>query len=156
MNRYYVKIDGQEAPDSYSYEELRAMGVLDFDDIQVRETLDSSWHSAKYYNFPEAGTAPQVEIDEYGQIRTHEPSQDDIQIDEFGQIRSNNTSTETDTTSSSNNSKSDDGVVTFFKVLLTIAIIAGAAAIAIATVGWGTPIAYAAWKLIEAIWKDDN
>ena len=64
MNRYYVKIDGQEAPESYTYEELRNMGVLDFDDIQVRKMLDSNWYSAKYYNFPESSSTPDIEIDE--------------------------------------------------------------------------------------------
>ena len=81
MNRYYVKIDGQEAPESYTYEELRSMGVLDFDDIQVRKMLDSNWYSAKYYNFPESSSTPDIEIDEYGQIR-NSPSRNNIQIDE--------------------------------------------------------------------------
>lgn len=154
MNRYYVKIDGQEAPESYTYEELRSMGVLDFDDIQVREMLDNNWHSAKFYNFPESSSTSQVEVDEYGQIRNTHMSQNNIQIDEFGQIQGVTTSS-TSGSPSSNSSSPDDGVATFFKILFTIVIIGGAIAIAVATTGWGLPLAYGAWKLTEAIWKDD-
>lgn len=152
MNRYYVKIDGQEAPESYTYEELRSMGVLEYDDIQVRKMLDANWYSAKYFDFPEA---TDVVIDEFGQIHNI-ASQSDIQIDEFGQIRgvtSNSSSSSNRTDSGSSNS--DNGVATFFNVIATIAIIAGTIAIGVGTGGWGAPLAYVAWKSIEALWKED-
>lgn len=152
MNRYYVKIDGQESPKSYTYEELRSLGVLDFDDIQVRKMLDNNWKSAKYFDFPEAAD---VEIDEFGQIH-NTGGQSDIQIDEFGQIRGVSTSSSSNSNiSNSSSSNSDNGVATFFKVIATIAIIAGAIAIGVGTGGWGAPLAYVAWKSIEALWKDD-
>ena len=145
MNRYYVKIDGQEAPESYTYEELRSMGVLDFDDIQVRKMLDSKWYSAKYYNFPESSSTPDIEIDEYGQIR-NSPSRNNIQIDEFGQIRGVTTS------SSSSSSSSSDGVANFFRVIGTIALIA--VGIALVSSGYGAPVAIACAYGIREIWKD--
>lgn len=161
MNRYYVKIDGQEAPDSYTYEELRSKGVLDFDDIQVRKALDSNWYSAKYYNFPESFSIPDVEIDEYGQIRNRS-SRNNIQIDECGQIRgvstnsSNNTSrtssSNTSYSSSSSSSSSGDGVANFFRVIGTIALIA--VGIALVFSEYGAPVAVACVYGIREIWKD--
>lgn len=159
MNRYYVRIDGQETPKSYSYEELRSMGVLDFDDIQIRKTLDSNWYSAKYYNFPESSPTPDIEIDEYGQIR-NSPSRNNIQIDEFGQIRGVTTSSSSSSTSSSSSSNSSsssssssgDGVANFFRVIGTIALIA--IGIALVSSGYGTPVAVACAYGIREIWKD--
>ena len=158
MNRYYVKIDGQEAPESYTYEELRSMGVLEFDDIQVRKMLDSNWYSAKYYHFPEASSIPEVMVDEYGQI--HNSTQhDNIQIDEFGQIRgittnssSNVSGTNNSSSSYSSSSSSDDGVATFFRVVGTIALIA--LGIALVASGYGSPVALACAYGIRQIWKD--
>lgn len=161
MNRYYVKIDGQEAPESYTYEELRSMGVLDFDDIQVRKMLDSKWYSAKYYNFPESSSTPDIEIDEYGQIR-NSPSRNNIQIDEFGQIRgvttssssspSRSSSSNSSYSSSSSSSSSSDGVANFFRVIGTIALIA--VGIALVSSGYGAPVAIACAYGIREIWKD--
>ena len=175
MNRYYVRIDGQETPKSYSYEELRSMGVLDFDDIQIRKTLDSTWYSAKYYNFPESSPTPDIEIDEYGQIR-NSPSRNNIQIDEFGQIRGVTTSSSSSSTSSSSSSNSSsssssfsesskssgsssssssssgDGVANFFRVIGTIALIA--IGIALVSSGYGAPVAVACAYGIREIWKD--
>lgn len=86
MNQYFVRIDGQEAPESYSYEELRDMGVLDFDDIQIRKKFDDTWYNAKYYQFPETGSSG-VTVDEYGQITTKKKeSSKGITVDEYGQI----------------------------------------------------------------------
>lgn len=160
MNRYYVKIDGQEAPESYTYEELRSMGVLDFDDIQIRKTLDNNWYSAKYYNFPEASLIPEVMVDEYGQI--HNSTQRDIiQIDEFGQIggittasSGNSSRVNTSSSSTSSSSSSGDGVMTFFRVIGTIALIA--IGIALVASGYGSPVAFACAYGIRQIWKDVN
>lgn len=157
MNRYYVRIDGQETPKSYSYEELKSMGVLDFDDIQIRKMLDSNWYSAKYYDFPEASQISQVVIDEYGQI--HNSSQhSNIQIDEFGQIRGattcspSNSSGANTNSSSVSSSSSDDGVATFFRIIGTIALIA--IGIALVASGYGSPVAIACAYGIRQIWKD--
>lgn len=158
MKRYYVKIDGQEAPVPYTYEELRSMGVLDFDDIQVRKTLDNNWHSAKYYIFPEEASSSQTVIDEYGQLK-NSSQQKNIQIDEFGQIRCVTTSsscnasgTNTNSSSYSSSSSSDDGVATFFRVIGTIALIA--LGIVLVASGYGSPLAFACVYGIRQIWKD--
>jgi len=156
MNRYYVRIDGQETPKSYSYEELKSMGILDFDDIQIRKTLDSNWYSAKYYNFPEAGSPPQVVIDEYGQI--HNSSQNsNIQIDEFGQIRGvSNDASNTSSSSTSTSSSDEPGCgIIFLKLLLSAGAIGICIALGAASVGIATPVlAYAGWKSLEAIWSN--
>lgn len=157
MNRYYVKIDDQEAPESYTYEELRSMGILDFDDIQVRKMLDSNWSSAKYYNFPESVSAPRIGINEYGQIQ-NSSLQNNIQIDEFGQIRGVTTSsssipTDTNTNNSSDSSiSSDEGVATFFRVVGSIALIA--LGIALVVSGYGSPFAFACAYGVHLIWKN--
>ena len=161
MNRYYVKIDGQEAPESYTYEELRNMGVLDFDDIQVRKMLDSNWYPAKYYHFPESGSSTEVVIDEYGQIHNNS-SQSNIQIDEFGQIRgvttgsssnlSRSSSSNSSHSSSSSSSSSGDGFANFFRVIGTIALIV--VGIALVSSGYGAPVAIACAYGIREIWKD--
>jgi len=61
-------MDGQEMPKSFSYEELEEMGVLEFDDIYIRKSTESTWHIAKYYDFPEASSSSSYTIDQYGQI----------------------------------------------------------------------------------------
>lgn len=158
MSRYYVRIDGQETPKSYSYGELKSMGVLDFDDIQIRKALDNNWYSAKYYNFPEASSTPEVTVDEFGQIHNSK-QRDNIQIDEFGQIRGittgssgNSSSVNTSSRSTSSSSSSDDGVTTFFRVIGTIALIA--IGIALVASGYGAPAAIGCAYGIRQIWKD--
>ena len=161
MNRYYVKIDGQEAPESYTYEELRSMGVLDFDDIQVRKMLDSNWYPAKYYNFQESSSAPDIEIDEFGQIR-NSPSRKNIEIDEFGQIRGVSTSSSYNTSrassnnssysSSSSSSSSEDGDTNFFRIVGTIVLIA--IGIAFVSSSYGVLIVAACAYGMREIWKD--
>lgn len=141
--QYRIRIDGHVAPQTYSYEQLIETGIKEFDDIYVQQIGDSEWHIAKYYDFPEAdgGNNPDYEIDEYGQIKRKN-------------LPVETTTTETSSSSSSYSSSSSDGWITFFKVLGTIAIIVLAVVIIGATHGYTAPLAYGAWKGIQAIWED--
>lgn len=138
---YRVRIDGQVAPQIYSYEQLIDEGIIEFDDIYVQQIGETDWHIAKYYDFPES-----LEEDE----QTYE-------IDEYGQIKRKNIPAETSSSSSTPttyNSSSSDGWITFLKVLGTIVIIGITVAIIVATGGITAPIAYGAWKGIQAIWDN--
>lgn len=71
-NQYNVRIDGQVMPDSYSYEELIVNGILDFEDIEVKNVNDNYWRNVKDFYFPEEhDDASNYEIDECGQIVNH-------------------------------------------------------------------------------------
>ena len=85
MNLYHIKMDGEEMPDLFTYEELEDLGVFDYDDIYIRKTTENSWHSAK--NIKLSGkSSSNYEIDAFGQIVKKEKSSPKYTIDEYGQI----------------------------------------------------------------------
>jgi hypothetical protein len=141
MRRYNIRIDGQVAPDSYSYEELLLNDVFELGDIEVKLVSDSNWTNIKAFNFPEEHGNQSLHsngctIDEYGQIHlkdtqesTSRVNSEEYDIDEYGQIHQqngNNTSdnsTDTSDHSSTNTTSngSDDNIG--WKIFGTIAAI---------------------------------
>jgi hypothetical protein len=167
MNRYYVRIDGQESPDSYSYEELKEMGVLDFDDIGIRKTNESTWCTAKYYIFPEIQSATGYSVDDYGQIVVKDTSATtDYTVDQYGQLvrhgdpnssslSNTTTSTSSSTTSSSYSSGSNTygGGIEWGKILLSIGVVGLVIGLSAASIGIGTPLlAYGGYRALKEIW----
>ena len=158
MNRYYVRIDGQESPKAYSYEELKELGVLEFDDIQIRKVLENQWYSAKYYNFPEASNTSDYTVDQYGQIVRRGSASDDFTIDEYGQIvrrgSSSNSSGSSGTSSSSGSDEPGCGLI-LLKLILSAGAVGLCIALGVGSVGIATPVlAYGGYKALEAIWSD--
>lgn len=176
MNHYYIKIDGKEAPERYTYEELLLMGVLDFDDneIQIRQKSNGIWRPVKEFKFPEEESSGKYSVDEFGQIvRKEESSATNYTINENGEIvrpevsnrstsssstgsssSSSGTSSSSSSSGSSYSSDSDWGEVVG-KILLTILVIAVVVGISIASNGIGTPLAIGAYLAIKHIWGWD-
>lgn len=166
-------MDGQLMPNSYTYTELEAMGVFEFDDIEVKQTIKSNWTNIHSYYFPEKVASSEIAVDEYGQVyrqSTSVPVQNHYRIDEYGQVirtgydspsssssSSSSTRTSTSSSSSSNsstyNSSSNDNTV--WKVLGTIVVIIICIAIAVGTNGYGTPLAFGGYYAIRGIWNKD-
>lgn len=108
MNQYIIRMDGQEMPGSFSYEELKDLGVMEYDDIYIRKSTESTWHVAKHYVFPEASSSSGYKIDEYGQIVKKEKSSSGYTIDKYGQIVRPNESTSSSSKQVSNSSPSSN------------------------------------------------
>lgn len=76
MNRYNIRIDGDVMPNSYTYEELLLNGILDFDDIEVKQVSKSKWTNIKSFYFPEeheneVSSDQDFNIGEDGQVHFH-------------------------------------------------------------------------------------
>lgn len=180
MNHYHIKIDGKEAPERYTYEELLMMGVLDFDDneIQIRQKSNGIWRPVKDFKFPEEESSGKYSVDEFGQIvRKEESSASNYTINENGEIvrpdvpnrstsssstrpssSSSRTSSSSSSSGSNHSSDTDWGEIgeVIIKVILTIGVIALAIALSAASIGIVTPIlAIAGYKAIQAIWDWD-
>ena len=129
-------------PNSYTYEELLLNGILDFDDIEVKQVSKSKWTNIKSFYFPEeheneVSSDQDFNIGEDGQVHFHNQKEkknsqtQQYVIDEFGQVVSQNnigggslsTSQPQTTTTSSNTYSSSSSDNTGWKVLLTIAAI---------------------------------
>ena len=84
-NLYQVRIDGQIMPNSFTYEELLLNGILEFDDIHIKNVYNQYWCKVSDFIFPEeqdpnffnrtessmASSSNQFEIDECGQLINH-------------------------------------------------------------------------------------
>ena len=175
MNQYHIRIDGEQTPDSYTYQELVEMGIFDLDNdslngIEVKKTTKANFTPLKSYCFPERQSSnSSYYVDEYGQIHRERPSQNSSNngayVDEYGQIvRPNNSGNDSSTNTSSTNtntsstgstySSNDDGWDTFWRVVGTIVVIGIVIAIIAATGGIATPAAFGAAYALRAIWKD--
>ena len=125
----------------YSYQQLKEMRCLEFDDVYVRSCNETDWIPTKNYVFTKI-VNKDYKIDEYGQIvRTNIPN--------------TNTTSTLSSTSKNSSSSDENGWTIFGKVLLTVLIAGGAIAIGIGTIGIGTPLAYGAYLLIKQIWSDN-
>lgn len=169
MNYYYVRIDGKESPEVYSYKELKEMGVLDFDDIGIRKANDGTWYPAKYYKFPEIQSTTGYSVDEYGQIVNKDiAATTDYTVDQYGQLvrhgdsnssspSNTTTSTSSSTTSSSSSYSSGSntygGGIEWGKILLSIGVVGLVIGLSAASIGIGTPLlAYGGYRALKEIW----
>lgn len=176
MNQYNIRIDGEQTPDSYTYQELVEMGIFDLDNdslngIEVKKTTKANFTPLKSYCFPERqSNESSYYVDEYGQIHRRNSSQSNdhngAYVDEFGQIvrpnspsssSSSSTSTNSSSTSSSGStySSGSDGWTTFWRIIGTIIVIGLVIAISAGTSGYGTPIAVGGYYALRAIWNDN-
>lgn len=179
MNRYHIRIDGEQSTDSYTYQELVDMGLFELDansldGIEVKKIAKPNFSPLKSYYFPERQTnESSYYVDEYGQIHRRASSQNNdhkgAYVDEFGQIvRPNSSGSSFSDTSSSTNSSSSsssssgsgyssgsDGWTTFWRIIGTIMVIGLVIAISAGTSGYGTPIAVGGFYALRAIWNDN-
>lgn len=175
MNRYHIRIDGEQSTDSYTYQELVDMGLFDLgadgiNGIEVKKVTKSNFIPLRSYCFPEKkDESNSYYVDEYGQIHRNKTTEDNgknAYVDEYGQIVRSNTNTSssstTFSTSNSNNttsstnsnySSSGDGWATFWKIIGSIIVIGLVIAIAVGTNGYGIPIAYGGYLVLKAIWN---
>lgn len=174
MNQYHIRIDGEQATDSYTYKELVDMGVFELDayrlnGIDVKKTTKPNFTPLKSYCFPERqSNESSYYVNEYDQIHVRNASQSNdnngAYVDEFGQIvrpnspncsssSSTSTSHSSSSSSASNYSSGSDGWITFWKIIGTIIVIGLVIAISVGTSGYGTPIAVGAYCALRAIWE---
>ena len=182
MERYHIRIDGEQSTDSYTYQELVDMGLFelaanDLDGIEVKKITKPNFTPLRSYCFSEKQkTEGSYYVDEFGQIHrrtTRENNNlDDAYVDEFGQIvrpnsniggsssgtsssYSTNSSASTTSSSSSSNSSNSDGWTMFRRIIGTIIVIGFVIAIVAWTNGYGTPIVYGGYLLLKEIWDWD-
>lgn len=173
VNRYNVRIDGQVAPRSFTYEELLVNDFLELDDIEIQKVGTKSWTLVTAYYFPEEHDNEKQKtdeqdyfVDESGQahfkVKTQnkENENPEYKIDEYGQvIRRGSASPASGSSSSSSSSphtptpKPDNN--TGWKILGSIVVIA--IAIFIGFTGWiGTAGAVCgAIFVLKQIWADN-
>lgn len=172
MNRYHIRIDGEQSTSSYTYQELVDMGLFDLgadgiNGIEVKKVTKPNFTPLSSYCFPEKqDESGSYYVDEYGQIHRSSTTVNNNQrayVDEYGQIvrpntnrssSSSSTSNSRNTTSStsSNYSSSSNGWGTFWKIIGSIMIIVLVISIIAGTNGYGTPIAYGGYLALKAIW----
>ncbi len=171
MNRYHIRIDGEQSTGSYTYQELVDMGLFDLgadgiNGIEIKKVTKPNFTPLRSYCFPEKqNDSSSYYVDEYGQIHRNNSTENNDQsayVDEYGQIVRPNTDTSSSTTTSSSNnttsstssnySSSGDGWATFWKIIGSIIVIGLVIAIAAGTNGYGTPIAYGGYLALKAIW----
>ena len=179
MNQYHIRIDGEQATVSYTYQELVDMRIFELDadslnGIEVKKITKPNFTPLKSYCFPERqSNESSYYVDEYGQIHRRNSSQSNdhngAYVDEFGQIvrpnspssssssSSSSTSTNSSSTSSSGStySSGSDGWTTFWRIIGTIIVIGLVIAISAGTSGYGTPIAVGGYYALRAIWNDN-
>ena len=74
--RYNVRIDGEVAPRSFTYEELLINDFLELDDIEIQKVGTKSWTIVTAYYFPEEHGDENYFVDENGQVHfINSPSQ---------------------------------------------------------------------------------
>lgn len=171
VNRYNVRVDGQVAPRSYTYEELLVNDFLDLDDIEIQKVGKSNWTIVTSYYFPEEHEdeersstqtdSSEFYVDENGEAHFQNRQKKDaaFEIDEFGQMirRGGSSSSSHESSSSSfsdkNSSSSEDNTV--WKVIgtiFTLAIVIGL--FATGAIG-GTVAGICGAMAIRQIWKDN-
>lgn len=179
MNRYHIRIDGEQSAGSYTYQELVDMGLFeldanDLDGIEVKKITKPNFTSLRSYYFPEKqNTEGFYYVDEFGQIHRRATREDNnhngAYVDEFGQIvRSNsntagsysntsssnsaNNRTNNTSSSSSNYSSNSGGWTTFWRIVGTIIVIGFVIGVVTGTNGYGIPLAYGGYLLLKEIW----
>ena len=175
MNQYYIRIDGKQSNNTYTYQELVDLGLFELDvdslrGIEVKKNTKSNYIPFKSYCFPERqSNESSYYVDEYGQIHRRNTGQstnnNGAYVDEYGQIvRPNNStsslssSTSSSSTPSSNNSSSSDGRMNFGKIIGTIVVLIIGFAIASAIADeWiiAIPLIIGYW-ILKAIWDWDD
>ena len=154
-NLYQVKIDEQIIPNSFTYEELLLNGILDFDDIFIKNVYDQIWYRVSEFTFPEEqdldisvnnpsiSNQPTFEIDDCGQVINH-----------GGRIQTpSNTQqhTSSDSTYSNTNNDSDDGII--WKIIFTIIAIVIVIVLFCNSVISGTVAGVCGAMFLQQIWK---
>lgn len=179
MNRYYIRIDGEQSAGTFTYQELVDMGLFELDSnsldgIEVKEITTPNFSPLILYCFPELQTIESSDcIDEYGQIHRNTSNQNSghngAYVDEFGQIirpnssgsslsntsNSTNSSSNSPSSSGSGYSSSSDGWTTFWRIIGTIMVIGLVIAISVGTSGFGIPIIGGGYLALKAIWNDN-
>ena len=173
VNRYNVRIDGQVAPRSFTYEELLINDFLELDDIEIQKVGTKNWTIVTAYYFPEEHDNEKQKtdeqdyfVDESGQahfkrkMQSNGKESPDYKIDEYGQVvrsdyarpSSKSSSSSRSSPSSSPTPKPDNN--TGWKILGSIVVIA--IAILIGLTGWiGTAgAACGAIFCLRQIWAD--
>lgn len=169
MNRYYIRIDGEQSAGTFTYQELVDMGLFELDSnslngIEVKEITTPNFSPLILYCFPELQTIESSDcIDEYGQIHRNASNQNsghngadvdefvDEFDDEFGPIIRPDSSS----SSRSGSSSSSDGWTTFWRIIGTIMVIGLVIAISVGTGGFGIPIIGGGYLALKAIWNDN-
>ena len=112
MNKYHIRIDGEQSSNSYTYQELVDMGIFELDEddlngIEVKKTTNKIFKPIKSFCFPECS----YYVDEYGQIHRKNTNSSNVNngmyVDEFGQIIRPNVPNGSSSTSSSSSSSSN-------------------------------------------------
>lgn len=174
VNRYNVRVDGQVAPRSYTYEELLVNDFLELDDIEIQKVGKSNWTIVTSYYFPEEHedeirTSTQTEsaefyVDENGQAHFQNKQHKNaaFEIDEFGQMikrggssSSSHGSNSPSSASSSDKSSSSSDDNTVWKVIGTIFTIAIVIGLFATGVIGGTVAGICGAMAIRQIWNDN-
>lgn len=175
MNRYHIRIDGEQSTNFYTYQELVDMGLFELDEdslngIEVKKITNPHFTPLKSFCFPERqSNNGSYYTDEYGQIHrkiSQNNGQHGAYVDEYGQIirpnspshRTSSSSTSASSGSSStstyNHSSGSDGWTIFWRIIGTIIVIGLVIAISAGTNGYGTPIAVGGYYALKAIWNE--
>jgi hypothetical protein len=165
--RYNIKIDDIVMPQSFTYEELLLNDVLEFEDIEIKETSKSNWSTIRGFYFPEEYESDKFYIDGNGQVHINQPSsttaQPNYEIDDYGQIIQHNNlviPSSTHSSYTSNNSSntstdsSDNGV--FWKIIISIFLIAICIVFFNAGFIIGSIATICCIMVLRAIWKRAN
>ena len=114
MNQYHIRIDGLQAKETYTYQELVEMGLfeLDADGIEVRNVTGVNFTPLRSYYFIERNVTnnSSVHVDKLGNRSDGNKGRNNAYVDEYGQIVRPNIfsdpASNTTNTSSVNNSSS--------------------------------------------------
>ena len=160
-NLYQVRIDGEIMPNSFTYEELLLNGILEFDDIYIKNVYNQYWCKVSEFIFPEEQDP--AYLDGLGESKA--VSQATFEIDDCGQvinlgniINTHNTTPYSSNTTSNNtnqnhsNQSSDDGSI--WKIIFTIIAIIIVIILFCNNVISGTVAAICGYMIIRQIWKD--
>ena len=146
MNQYYIKIDGLQANETYTYQELVDMGLfeLDANGIEVRNVTEVNFTPLRSYHFIERNVTnnSSFHVDKFDHKPSSYTGRNSAYVDEYGQIvrpngssssasnttnatSANNSSSNTSSSSAnSNNSSSNNDGELFLRIVGSIAVVA--------------------------------
>lgn len=168
MNRYHIRIDGEQSADSYTYQELVDMGLFELDSenlsgVEVKKATNKVFKPFESFSFPERqSNKSSYYVDEYGQIHRGDAasSSSSSTSPSFpSSSGSTNTSSSglsspTPSSSSSNSTSNSDGWDIFWRIIGTILVLAIGIPILI-NVGegfWSYVVGAVGYFILKSIW----
>ena len=168
MNRYHIRIDGEQSADSYTYQELVDMGLFELDSenlsgVEVKKATNKVFKPFESFSFPERqSNKSSYYVDEYGQIHRGDAasSSSSSTSPSFpSSSGSTNTSSSglsspTPSSSSSNSTSNSDGWDIFWRIIGTILVLVIGIPI-IVNIGegfWSYVVGAVGYFILKSIW----